>query len=135
MAQKIPISGAIVVTTPQDISLLDARKACKMFEKVEVPVLGIVENMSWHICGACGHRDAIFGSDGGEKMAKEFNLPLLAQLPLHAKVREMCDAGVPIIVSDPLSAHAEPYWEMAQRVAGALALREVDYSIVLTEKI
>jgi ATP-binding protein involved in chromosome partitioning len=135
MAQKIPISGAIVVTTPQDISLLDARKACKMFEKVEVPVLGIVENMSWHICGSCGHRDAIFGSDGGEKMAKEFNMPLLAQLPLHAKVRELCDNGEPIIASEPLSALAEPYWEMAQRVAGALALREVDYSIALSESV
>jgi ATP-binding protein involved in chromosome partitioning len=135
MAQKIPISGAIVVTTPQDISLLDARKACKMFEKVEVPVLGVVENMSWHICSSCGHRESIFGKDGGETMAKEFNLPLLAQLPLHAKIREQCDKGEPIIISDPSNALAAPYWEMAQRVAGQLALREVDYTIAFPEKV
>lgn len=133
MAQKIPISGAVVVTTPQDISLLDAKKAVKMFNKVEVPVLGIVENMCWHICTSCGHQEAIFGNDGGEKMANEFQLPLLAQLPLHAKVREYCDAGNPIVVAEPESALAEPYWEMAQRVAGQLALREVDYTAAMTE--
>ncbi len=133
MAQKIPISGAVVVTTPQDISLLDAKKAVKMFNKVEVPVLGIVENMCWHVCENCGHQEALFGNDGGEKMANEFQLPLLAQLPLHAKVREYCDTGNPIVVAEPESKLAQPYWEMAQRVAGQLALREVDYTAAMTE--
>ncbi len=128
MAQKIPISGAVVVTTPQDISLLDANKACKMFEKVEVPVLGIVENMSWHQCQKCGHKEHIFGEDGGVIMAAKFNLPLLAQLPLHAQVRELCDSGTPIVVADPMSDLAAPYWEMAHRVAAQLGLREVDYA-------
>ncbi len=131
MAQKIPISGAVVVTTPQDISLLDANKACRMFEKVEVPVLGIVENMSWHQCSQCGHKEHIFGVEGGIKMANQFNLPLLAQLPLHTKVRELCDSGNPIVIAEPLSELAQPYWEMAHRVASQLALREVDYTAAI----
>ncbi|MBS0288553.1 MAG: iron-sulfur cluster carrier protein ApbC [Proteobacteria bacterium] len=133
MAQKIPISGAVIVTTPQDIALIDAHRACKMFEKLEVSVLGIVENMSWHHCSACGHQEAIFGQGGGEKMAKEFELPLLAQLPLHAKLRELCDAGLPIVASSPQSALAAPYWEMALKVAGQLALKEVNYSALIPE--
>jgi len=133
LAQKIPISGAVVVTTPQDISLLDARKACKMFEKVEVPVLGIVENMSWHVCSQCSHQEPIFGLEGGQRMANEFNLPLLAQLPLVAKVRELCDAGTPIVASEPHSPLAEPYWEMAQQVAAKLSLRAVDYTAAMPE--
>lgn len=128
MAQKLPIAGAVVVTTPQDIALLDAQKACKMFEKVAIPVLGIVENMSWHACSACGHRDAIFGEGGGQKMAEAFQLPLLAQLPLDAKVQQSGDAGVPVVVADPNSALAVPFWEMAQQVAGRLACQPVDYA-------
>lgn len=131
MAQKIPISGAVVVTTPQDISLIDAQKACKMFEKVEVPVLGIVENMSWHECKACGHQEAIFGSNGGKTMAAQFNLPLLAQLPLDKAVRELCDSGNPIIVAQPQSEQAKPYWEMAMRVAAQLGLRDVEYTAAI----
>lgn len=133
LAQKIPISGAVVVTTPQDISLLDARKACKMFEKVEVPVLGIIENMSWHVCSQCGHEEPIFGLAGGQKMAAEFDLPLLAQLPLVAKVRELCDAGNPIVAAMPESALAAPYWEMAQQVSAKLGLREIDYTAAIPE--
>ncbi len=131
MAQKIPLSGAIVVTTPQDISLLDAQKACRMFEKVQVPVLGIVENMSWHICEGCGHREALFGEGGGLKMASEFNLPLLAELGLHAKIRALSDKGNPIVVAEPESELAAPYWDMAMRVSAQLGLREVDYTAAI----
>ncbi|MGD9591373.1 MAG: iron-sulfur cluster carrier protein ApbC [Candidatus Berkiella sp.] len=131
MAQKIPISGAVVVTTPQDVSLLDANKACKMFEKVGVPVLGIVENMSWHQCQQCAHKEFIFGEDGGMKMAAQFGLPLLAQLPLHAQVRETCDNGTPVVVSSTMNELAQPYWEMAHRVAAQLGLRQVDYTAAI----
>lgn len=131
MAQKIPISGAVVVTTPQDIALLDAKKAYQMFAKVDVPVLGIVENMSWHICQQCGHQEAIFGEKGGENMAAEFEIPLLAQLPLDASIRKQSDLGVPIIVADPEGAIAKPYWVMAQKVAAVLSQREVDYTAAI----
>lgn len=133
MAQKLPISAAVVVTTPQDIALLDARKAYKMFEKVGVPVLGVIENMSWHICGQCGHQEAIFGAGGGEKMAQEYALPLLAQLPLDASVRAQGDAGVPIVAHDPEGAVAQKYWECAQRVSALLALRKIDYTAAIPE--
>ncbi|MFI4938400.1 MAG: iron-sulfur cluster carrier protein ApbC [Candidatus Berkiellales bacterium] len=133
MAQKIPISGAVVVTTPQDIALLDAQKAYQMFAKIEVPVLGVVENMSWHICANCGHHSTIFGSGGGEKMAADYGIPLLGKLPLDPKVREQGDLGVPIVMSDPNHERVLPYWELAERVAARLALREVDYSAVMPE--
>lgn len=128
MAQKLPIAGAVVVTTPQDIALLDAQKACKMFEKVSIPVLGIVENMSWHACSQCHHRDPIFGEGGGQRMAEAFGLPLLAQLPLDANIQRSGDAGVPVVVADPESALAAPFWEMAQRVAGRLSCQPIDYA-------
>jgi ATP-binding protein involved in chromosome partitioning len=129
LAQKVPISGVVIVTTPQDIALIDARKAYKMFEKVEVPVLGVVENMSHHICTECGHKEDIFGSGGGEKMAQEFNIPVLGRLPLERRVRENSDAGLPIAaMDDPL---ANPYLEMAQKVAGVLAQREIDYTAAI----
>ncbi|MBS0286594.1 MAG: iron-sulfur cluster carrier protein ApbC [Proteobacteria bacterium] len=131
MAQKIPISGAVIVTTPQDISLIDATKACKMFEKVGVNVLGIVENMSWHVCSHCGHREAIFGENGGLKMAAQFNLPLLGELPLHAHVRALCDSGNPIVSAEPMSELAAPYWEMAGRVVAELGVKEVDYQAAI----
>lgn len=127
MAQKIPISGAVIVTTPQDISLLDAKKAYKMFDKVQVPVLGVVENMSWHICGQCGHQETIFGDGGGKKMAQEYLLPFLGQLPLDGKIRELADLGTPIVAFQD-EAKALPYWEMAQHVAAQLALKEIDYT-------
>lgn len=131
MAQKIPISGAVVVTTPQDIALLDARKAYKMFAKVNVPVLGVIENMSWHLCGNCGHQERIFGEGGGQKMAEEYGIPLLGQLPLHARIRQEADRGCPIVIADPESDLAKPYWESAQKVSAMLALREIDYCAAL----
>ncbi|MCS5710963.1 iron-sulfur cluster carrier protein ApbC [Candidatus Berkiella aquae] len=133
MAQKIPISGAVVVTTPQDIALLDAKKAYRMFEKVEVPVLGIVENMSWHECEKCHHHEAIFGEGGAQNMAQAFNVPLLAKLPLVKQVRMQGDSGMPIVVAAPDSETAKPYWTMAYEVAAKLALREVDYTAATLE--
>lgn len=131
MAQKIPISGAVIVTTPQDIALIDAKKAYRMFEKVEVPVLGVVENMSWHQCEKCHHQEAIFGEGGAQYMADEFNVPVLAQLPLVSKVREQSDLGVPIVVASPESDIAKPYWDMASNVAAKLALRAVDLTAAI----
>lgn len=133
MAQKIPISAAIVVTTPQDIALLDAKKAYNMFAKVEIPVLGIVENMSGHTCSACGHHDAIFGSGGGSKLAQEMGIPLLGQLPLDTRIQQQSDQGEPIVVAEPEGELAQPFWEMAHQVAGKLALREVDYTALMPE--
>ncbi|HRE32787.1 MAG TPA: P-loop NTPase, partial [Candidatus Berkiella sp.] len=132
MAQKIPISGAVVVTTPQDIALLDAKKAYRMFEKVEVPVLGIVENMAY-FTPKCHHHEAIFGEGGAQNMAQAFNVPLLAKLPLVKQVRMQGDSGMPIVVAAPDSEIAKPYWAMAYEVAAKLALREVDYTAVTLE--
>nr|MCH9849366.1 iron-sulfur cluster carrier protein ApbC [Betaproteobacteria bacterium] len=106
LAQKIPVTGAIIVTTPQDIALLDARKGLKMFEKVGIPILGIVENMSTHICSNCGHEEHIFGAGGGETMCKDYNVDLLGSLPLDIKIREQADNGKPTVVAEPDSAIA-----------------------------
>lgn len=122
LAQKVPTAGAIIVTTPQDIALLDARKAVHMFRKVDVPVLGVVENMSTHICTACGHEEAIFGHGGGERMAEGFELPLLGQLPLAMDIRTSLDEGNPSVAKDPESASARSYTKLALRTAGALAM-------------
>lgn len=131
MAQKMPISGAVIVTTPQDIALIDAKKAYRMFEKVEVPVLGVVENMSWHQCAKCHHQEAIFGEGGAKQMADEFDVPLLGQLPLVSEVRMQSDNGVPIVVSSPESEVAKPYWDLASAVAAKLALRAVDLTAAI----
>jgi ATP-binding protein involved in chromosome partitioning len=128
LAQKIPVSGAVIVTTPQDIALLDARKGLKMFEKVEVPVLGIVENMSIHICSQCGHAEHIFGSGGGESMAKQYGVAFLGALPLDVHIREDADGGRPSVVADPDGAVANIYRDIARRVAAALALRARDFT-------
>ena len=128
LAQKIPVSGAVIVTTPQDIALLDARKGLKMFEKVEVPVLGIVENMSIHICSECGHEEPIFGTGGGEKMATEYNVELLGQLPLDIHIREQADGGEPTVVAMPDSRVAQIYGEIARKTAAKLAVKSKDYS-------
>jgi len=128
LAQKIPVSGAVIVTTPQDIALLDARKGLKMFEKVEVPVLGIVENMSIHICSQCGHAEHIFGSGGGESMARQYGVEFLGALPLDIHIREDGDRGRPSVVADPDGAVAKIYRDIARRVAAALALRARDFS-------
>ena len=128
LAQRVPVAGALIVTTPQDIALADARKGLKMFEKVSVPVLGIVENMSIHVCANCGHSEHIFGSGGGERMAREYGVRLLGELPLDAHIREEADGGRPTVVAAPDSARARAYFEMARRTAGALAVRARDRS-------
>ncbi len=131
LAQRIPVSGAVIVTTPQDIALLDARKGLKMFEKVGVNVLGVVENMSTHICSACGHQDAIFGDGGGEAMAAQYQVPLLGKLPLHKDIRLQADSGAPTVVKDPEGPLAKAYLDMARRTAlelsraGAAAFPEI----------
>lgn len=122
LAQKVPLSGAIIVTTPQEIALLDARKGLKMFEKVSVPILGIVENMSLHVCSSCGHEEPIFGSGGGERMAADYNVRLLGQLPLELAIRTQADSGEPTVVADPDSSAAVRYREIARRAAAALSL-------------
>ena len=128
LSQKIPVSGAIIVTTPQDIALLDARKGLKMFEKVRVPVLGVVENMSMHICSNCGHTEAIFGADGGQKMADEYNVKLLGQLPLDRNIREAADGGKPSVAIDAESEIAKLYRDIARKAAAQLSLKAKDYS-------
>jgi ATP-binding protein involved in chromosome partitioning len=128
LAQQVPVSGAVIVTTPQDIALLDARKGLKMFEKVEVPVLGIVENMSIHICSQCGHEEHIFGEGGGQRMAEEYNVDFLGALPLDKRIREETDAGKPTVVAEPDSRIAMIYREVARRTAARLSLKNKDYA-------
>jgi ATP-binding protein involved in chromosome partitioning len=128
LAQRVPVAGAVIVTTPQDIALADARKGIAMFEKVSVPVLGIVENMSVHICSNCGHAEHIFGSGGGAILAAERGVRVLGNLPLDAHIREEADGGRPTVVAAPGSPRAEAYLQMARNVAGALALRSRDRS-------
>ena len=128
LCQKIPVSGAVIVTTPQDIALLDAKKALKMFEKVQVPVLGIIENMSTHICSECGHEEHIFGSGGGEKMAKQYDVELLGALPLDIKIREGVDNGRPTVAMEPDSAITMIYRDIARRTGAKLAQQSKDYS-------
>jgi ATP-binding protein involved in chromosome partitioning len=121
LCQKVPLTAALIVTTPQDIALLDARKALKMFEKVEVPVLGIVENMAVHVCSNCGHAEHVFGSGGGESMAAQYNVPLLGSLPLELGIREQADSGFPTVASAPESASAQAYRLIARKAAARLA--------------
>jgi ATP-binding protein involved in chromosome partitioning len=128
LAQKIPVSGAIIVTTPQDIALLDARKGLKMFEKVHVPVLGIVENMSIHICSKCGHEEHIFGEGGGMRMAEQYNVDFLGGIPLDGRIREDTDVGKPTVVKDPESRVAQIYRNIARRAAAKLSLKAKDYT-------
>jgi len=128
LAQKIPVSGAVIVTTPQDIALLDARKALKMFEKVEVPVLGIIENMSTHICSNCGHEEHIFGEGGGQRMAQQYSVDLLGSLPLDISIRENADDGHPSVIAEPEGRIAQIYRDIARRVAAHLSLQGKDYS-------
>jgi ATP-binding protein involved in chromosome partitioning len=130
LAQRVPVAGAIIVTTPQDIALADARKGLAMFEKVSIPVLGIVENMSVHVCTQCGHVDHIFGAGGGERMATEHGVRLLGELPLDTRVREEADSGRPTVIAAPDSPRAVAYMAMARNAAGALAARGRDRSAV-----
>jgi ATP-binding protein involved in chromosome partitioning len=121
LSQKVPVTGAVIVTTPQDIALLDARKGLKMFEKVGIPILGIVENMSTHICSKCGHAESIFGAGGGERMSQDYGVDLLGQLPLDIGIREQADSGKPTVVSDPDGEVTAIYKSIARKVAVKIA--------------
>ena len=128
LAQKVPVSGAVIVTTPQDIALLDARKAYRMFEKVEIEVLGVIENMSTHICSQCGHQEHIFGEGGGQRMAKEYNVEYLGDVPLDIQIRRDADGGRPTVVSAPDGEIAQIYRQIARTTAARLAMRRKDYT-------
>ncbi len=130
LAQKVPVTGAIIVTTPQDIALMDARKGLKMFEKVDIKILGIVENMSMHICSQCGHEEHIFGSGGGEKMCADYKVEFLGGLPLDIRIREQADSGNPTVVADPDGQIAKVYKQIARRVAVKIAEMAQDHSAV-----
>ncbi|MDD5031013.1 MAG: iron-sulfur cluster carrier protein ApbC [Rhodoferax sp.] len=128
LSQKVPMTGAVIVTTPQDIALLDARKGIKMFEKVGVPILGIVENMAVHVCSNCGQVEHIFGADGGKKMAADYAMDYLGALPLAMQIRVQADGGQPTVVSDPDSEVAGLYRAVARKVALAIAAKNKDFS-------
>lgn len=128
LAQKVPVTGAVIITTPQDIALLDARKGLKMFEKVGIPILGIVENMSIHTCSKCGHEEHIFGEGGGARMAADYGLDVLGSLPLAMQIREQADSGKPTVVSDPDGRVAEIYRDIARKVAVKIADKGKDMS-------
>jgi ATP-binding protein involved in chromosome partitioning len=128
LSQRVPLTGAVIVTTPQDIALLDAKKGLKMFEKVGVPILGIVENMAVHTCTNCGHTEHIFGADGGSKMAAEYKVEYLGGLPLTMSIREHADNGRPSVVADPDGSVAASYKAIARKVAVKIALKAKDFS-------
>jgi ATP-binding protein involved in chromosome partitioning len=129
LAQQVPVTGAVIVTTPQDIALIDARKALKMFEKVGIPILGIVENMAVHICSNCGHAEHIFGAEGGVRMAEQYGVDYLGSLPLDIRIREQADAGRPTVVADPASPITATYKDIARRVAVRIAEKAKDMSL------
>ena len=131
LSQKVPVAGAVIVTTPQDIALLDARKALKMFEKVEVPVLGIVENMATHICSNCGHEEHIFGEGGGARMAAQYEVPYLGSLPLDIRIREQSDGGNPTVAAMPDSDLTARYREIARNATGRLSRQPRNKSLGL----
>ncbi|GAB3785663.1 iron-sulfur cluster carrier protein ApbC [Dyella agri] len=131
LSQKVPVAGAVIVTTPQDIALLDARKALKMFEKVEVPVLGVVENMATHVCSNCGHEEHIFGEGGGVRMAEQYGVAYLGSLPLDIRIREQADGGTPTVVAMPDSDLAARYREIARNAAGRLSRQPRNKSLGL----
>ncbi len=128
LCQKVPLTGAVIVTTPQDIALIDARKGIKMFEKVGVPILGIVENMAVHVCSACGHLEHIFGVDGGQKMAAEYKMDYLGALPLSMSIRLQADSGKPTVVAEPDSDAARLYGDIARKLAIKVAQKAKDFS-------
>ncbi len=128
LSQRVPVTGAVIVTTPQDIALIDAKKGLKMFEKVGVPILGIVENMAVHICTQCGHVEHIFGADGGKLMARQYGVDYLGALPLALTIREQADAGRPSVIADPDGEIASLYKALARRVAIKIAAQAKDYS-------
>ena len=128
LAQRVPVTGAVIVTTPQDIALIDARKGLKMFEKVGIPIIGVVENMSIHICSNCGHEERIFGEGGGERMCKDYGVEFLGALPLDIRIREETDSGKPTVVAAPESRIADIYRGIARRVAVKIGESAVDHS-------
>ena len=128
LCQKVPLTGAVIVTTPQDIALIDARKGIKMFEKVGVPILGIVENMAVHVCSACGHMEHIFGVDGGQKMAAEYKMDYLGALPLSMSIRLQADSGKPTVVAEPDSDAARLYGDIARKLAIKVAQKAKDFT-------
>jgi ATP-binding protein involved in chromosome partitioning len=128
LSQRVPLTGAVIVTTPQDIALLDAKKGLTMFEKVSVPVIGIVENMSVYVCPNCGHSEHIFGAEGGKRMAEQYQVPYLGALPLNLSIREQADSGRPTVVADPDGEIAQIYKAVARRVAVAVAQKAKDFS-------
>ena len=128
LAQKVPVTGAVIVTTPQEIAVMDARKGLKMFEKVGIPIVGIVENMSTHVCSNCGHVEAIFGEGGAKAMCRDYNTPFLGGLPLDGKIREQADSGRPTVVADPDGQVAKIYLEIARKVAIFVAQKSEDHT-------
>lgn len=128
LVQKIPVTAAVIVTTPQDLALLDVKRAIQMFRKVEMPVLGVIENMSTHTCSACGHTDAIFGCDGAAKMAAEYDVNFLGSLPLSREIREQADNGKPTVIASPDSAEAKQYIKIAQQIASEIDKMPKDYA-------
>ncbi|MCW8883734.1 MAG: iron-sulfur cluster carrier protein ApbC [Motiliproteus sp.] len=133
LSQKVPVTGAVIVTTPQDIALLDAKKGIEMFRKVDIPVFGVIENMSLHTCSKCGHSEPIFGEGGGERIAAQYDTELLGRLPLTMAIREQVDAGNPTVVSAPDSAEAQSYRDIVLKLAGSLAARGKNYANVFPE--
>jgi ATP-binding protein involved in chromosome partitioning len=129
LAQQVPVTGAVIVTTPQDIALIDARKGLKMFEKVSIPILGIVENMAVHVCSKCGHAEHIFGADGGKRMAEQYGVEYLGSLPLDIRIREQADSGRPTVVAEPDGAITQTYKAIARRVAVRIAEKAKDMSL------
>lgn len=130
LCQKIPVSGIVIVTTPQDLALSDVRRACEMFQKLNVPILGVVENMSVYHCPKCGHEEHLFGDGGGEKLAEQYGLNTLGAIPLDIRIREMTDSGNPPVVNEPEGAYANAFLEIAKKVVAKLALQPKDYSCV-----
>lgn len=129
LAQKVPVSGSVIVTTPQDIALLDARRGLRMFQKVGVSVLGIVENMGTHVCSQCGHEEHIFGEGGGQRVAEQYGVPFLGSLPLDIRIREQADGGCPTVIAEPESPAALSFREIARRTAGALAMQAKNQAV------
>ena len=132
LSQKVPVSGAVIVTTPQDIALADAKKGITMFNKVNIPVLGIIENMSFHLCPECGHKEHPFGTHGGSQIAERYNVPLLGSLPLHINIRESMDNGTPSVMSEPESEVSGIYCEIARKLGAELALQQVQSTVKIS---
>ncbi|OGT46292.1 MAG: ATPase [Gammaproteobacteria bacterium RIFCSPHIGHO2_12_FULL_41_20] len=128
LAQKIPVSAAVIVTTPQDLALADARRACEMFRKLQVPILGVVENMSYYQCAHCQHKEHLFGQDGGSKLAQQFAIDLLGAIPLDKQIRVLTDGGVPPVIQSPQGEHAILFRQLARTIAAKLSLQKKDYS-------